>query len=155
MPSNEPMTESGLPTSVNRSRLSNPKPRKPTLEGSSPIAADGGFGPMSEDDSEEEEKKKKEDDSTMDNDEASDDIGAEAVGEDFDDFEAGAEEDDFGDFDEWFEQPQGSREGLHETEPSAAPVQPQPPPVAPYVSMNRMHNELTLPMPHFAPYPPS
>lgn len=66
----------------------------------SPIAADGGFGPMKSEAIEAES-----DQSEADADAIADDEFEEGAGDDFDDFEAGAIDDDFGDFDEDFQQP--------------------------------------------------
>lgn len=126
------MTESGLPTSLSRSRLSNPKRTKATLEGASPIAADGGFGPMddeeSEDDSEESTSNEIEENAHLEPDEN--------VGEDFDDFEAGAEDADFGDFDEGFQGPSVPEDDPVEKQSSTSAIQSLPPSTSPYVSHN-------------------
>lgn len=68
-----------------------------TMTGASPIAADGGFGPM--------KSKAESDQSEADADAIADDGFEEGAGDDFDDFEAGAIDDDFGDFDGDFQQP--------------------------------------------------
>lgn len=95
------MTESGLPTtSLSRSKISKPKRINSSPAGASPIAADGGFGPM---------------DYEVFEDEVGGDQGGgtdkdvntdrnEGFGEEFDDFEAGTEGEEFGDFDEGFQQ---------------------------------------------------
>ena len=70
------------------------------MKGASPIAADGGFGPMKSEAIETES-----DQSEADADAIADDEFEEGAGDDFDDFEAGAIDDDFGDFDEDFQQP--------------------------------------------------
>lgn len=121
MLSSEPMTES------DRSKLPKPKGTKPLTEGASPIAEDGGFGPMDYEESEEEsvESTHKEAGNDMTAD------GGEGFGDDFDDFEAGADNDDFGDFDDGFEQPSTSDEESAETDP---PVQSLPPSTSPFVS---------------------
>lgn len=108
---------------------------KPQLAGASPIAADGGFGPMDDEESEAEEEN-----SQIDNDynnvhENTSSQGAEGFGDDFDDFEAGAENEDFGDFDDGFQQPAESEEELEETESLARPIQPIPPFTSPFVSI--------------------
>ena len=124
MLSSEPMTES------DRSKLSKPKRTKPLIEGASPIAADGGFGPMDYEESEDESIESK-------HNEAENDIVADAgdgFGDDFDDFEAGADNDDFGDFDDGFEQPATSDEEPAETDPPAPSVQSLPPSTSPFVS---------------------
>ncbi|KAL8917994.1 MAG: hypothetical protein Q9172_005602 [Xanthocarpia lactea] len=91
---------SGLPTSSShRSSLPSPTPRPSAIRRDSPIAADGGFGPMPDNDdgcsdapsSDELETPH----TTADN----------GLGDDFDDFEAEGDDDDFGDFDDNFEQP--------------------------------------------------
>jgi len=124
------MTKSDLPTSLNRSRLSKPKLRKPTIEGASPIAADGGFGPMDDDESGEES------DGSDEEVEADAEVDTnEDLGEDFDDFEAGAEDEDFGDFDEGFQPPSVADEESEEPEPTIIPVQPLPPSTFSYVSI--------------------
>lgn len=68
-----------------------------TMTDASPIAADGGFGPM--------KSKAESDQSEVDADAIADDGFEEGAGDDFDDFEAGAIDDDFGDFDRDFQQP--------------------------------------------------
>lgn len=70
-----------------------------TKTGASPIAADGGFGPLKGEAIEAES-----DHSGADADAIVDDEFEEGVGDDFDAFEAGAIDDDFGDFDEEFQQ---------------------------------------------------
>ena len=92
--SSEPMTES------DRSKLSKPKRTKPPIEDASPIAADGGFGPMSHETSVDESVESEHDEAGTDTDENAD----EGFGDDFDDFEAGAEDEAFGEFDEGFEE---------------------------------------------------
>ena len=124
VPSSEPMTESGLPTPVNRS-----KPTKP-VEGVSPIAADGGFGPM---DIDEDERGI----TGSDGGDLGEVTGADAdegFGEDFDEFEAGAADDDFGDFDEGFEQPSIPDENLGQAQSPIPPVHSPQPLMSPYVS---------------------
>ena len=122
--SSEPMTES------DRSKLSKPKRTKPPIEDASPIAADGGFGPMnyeeSEDESVESEHDKAPNDTETD--------ANEGFGDDFDNFEAGAENEDFGDFDEGFEQPPVRDEEPAETDPPAPSGQSLPPSTSPFVS---------------------
>lgn len=71
-----------------------------TRTGASPIAADGGFGPMKGEANEAES-----DQLEADADAIADDEFEEGVGDDFDDFEAGAIDDGFDDFDEEFQQP--------------------------------------------------
>ena len=118
------MTESG------RYQLSKPKRTNPPIEGASPIAADGGFGPMDYEDSEAESVESKQD-------EANNDTVADAgdgFGDDFDDFEASAENEDFGDFDEGFEQPPTTDEGTAETDPPAPSAQSLPPSTSLFVS---------------------
>ncbi|KAL9633539.1 MAG: hypothetical protein Q9204_003349 [Flavoplaca sp. TL-2023a] len=86
----------GLPTSSSyRSSLPSPKPRPSAIRRDSPIAADGGFGPMPSID-----------DGTSSGDEREQHNISTGGGldDDFDDFEAQVDDDDFGDFDEGFEQ---------------------------------------------------
>ena len=92
------MTRSDLPTSsLNRStHLAFGAPTD-SSEGRSPIAADGGFGPMAYDN---ESPEHTESVDAVEGPEVDD-----GFGEDFDDFEAEAGDDDFGDFDEGFQQP--------------------------------------------------
>ncbi|KAI4224449.1 MAG: hypothetical protein L6R36_004647 [Xanthoria steineri] len=88
-----------LPTSSShRSSLPSPKPRPSAIRRDSPIAADGGFGPMpsSDDDAS--------DGASSDGQEPHHTIAGEGLGDDFDDFEAQGDDDDFGDFDDGFEQ---------------------------------------------------
>ncbi|KAL8797017.1 MAG: hypothetical protein Q9195_000788 [Heterodermia aff. obscurata] len=96
----------GLPTSsLSRSTSLAFGERRPSLEGTSPIAADGGFGPMSYDEDEdgsEKDMNQVEVEQTNTHEEESE--FDEGFGDDFDDFEAGAGDDDFGDFDEGFQQ---------------------------------------------------
>ena len=125
VPSSEPMTESGLPTSVNRSD------HIKRIGGVSPIAADGGFGPMDVDESEEETTGSDGDDL----DEATEADADEGFGEDFDEFEAGAADEDFGDFDEGFQQPSIPDGDLDQTQPSTLPVHSPQPSISPYVSI--------------------
>ena len=127
-------------TESDRSKLSKPKRTNPPIEGASPIAADGGFGPMEYGESEDESIGSK-------HDEADDDTEADAsegFGDEFDDFEAGAENEDFGDFDEAFEQPPISDEGLAETDPPAPSIQSLPPSTSPFVSKTYLTIKLTV-----------
>ena len=117
-------------TESDRSKFSKPKRTRPPIEEASPIAADGGFGPMSYEDSEEESVWSNHDDAGIDT-EA--DTG-EGFGDDFDDFEAGAGDEDFGDFDEGFEQPSITNEEPVETVPSISSAQSLPPLASPFVS---------------------
>lgn len=122
MPFRERLTESGLPTSsFNRSTLSMTIPRPPLMRGNSPIAADGGFGPMNYEDSEGEAP-----DSDVNTD--ADNEIEEGFGEDFDDFEAGAVDEDFGDFNEEFEKPPSPK--THRIEPASSDQAP----ISPFVS---------------------
>ena len=90
------------------------EPRSPTI-GTSPIAADGGFGPMNNEYEEEEEEDDDDDDNEVerrfndqnetmelhtDHHESSPENDDESMGDEFDDFEEGAAIDDFGDFDD-------------------------------------------------------
>ncbi len=122
--SSEPMTES------DRSKLSKPRRTKPPLEDASPIAADGGFGPMDYEDSEDESVESKHDEAV----ENTDADAGEGFGDDFDDFEAGAENDDFGDFDEGFEHSPITTEEQAEIRPHAPSGQSLPPSTSPFVS---------------------
>ncbi|KAL8992822.1 MAG: hypothetical protein Q9169_006808 [Polycauliona sp. 2 TL-2023] len=86
----------GLPTSSShRSSLPNPRPRPSAIRRDSPIAADGGFGPMPGND---------DGASSSDDHEFHHQIPDDGFDDDFDDFEAQGEDDDFGDFDDGFEQ---------------------------------------------------
>ena len=117
-------------TESDRSKLSKPKRTDASVETTSPIAADGGFGPMdyeeSEDDSVEMETENASNNTEVD--------GGEGFGEDFDEFEAGAENEEFGDFDEGFEQPPLTDEESPETDPPPPSVVSLPPPTSPFVS---------------------
>ena len=131
MQSSEPMTYSGLPTSsLSRSTRLAFGERRPSLEGTSPIAADGGFGPMSyHEDEDGSEKDTNQVEHTAIREEESE--LNEGFGDDFDDFEAGAGDDDFGDFDEGFQQPSEPEvepKGVEQTRP------PAPTPESPFVS---------------------
>lgn len=85
------------------------------MRSGSPIAADGGFGPMAYEESTTGPSKSLQTEASESDEEAD-----EALGDDFDDFEAGAADEDFGDFDE----------------PAPEPPKPEPPPVSksPFVS---------------------
>lgn len=137
--SSEPMTRSEIPTnSISRSKPSKSKQVKHPLAGVSPIAADGGFGPMDDEESEDES-------AGRDHNEANDDIDAKAdegFGDDLDDFEAGAENEDFGDFDDGFQQASASDEEGEETEPPAPSIQSLPPSKSPFVSKTNEINKL-------------
>ena len=122
--------------------------RKSLATSSSPIAADGGFGPMVYGDGDEDDEDD-EDDGDGDGDDEDDvavqkkhsyerrtptDVPAvtpdgdepeDEVGDDFDDFEEGAEADDFGDFDDGF---QKSEETFQSAPPPKQLVMPTPPP---------------------------
>lgn len=127
MLSSEPMTESDLPTSsLNRSTRLAFGARRPSLEGASPIAADGGFGPMTYENHGDEIAEEKQEMDTDDEAPEEDD----GFGDDFDDFEAGAGDDDFGDFDAAFEQP---------------PQPPAPAPESPFVSSS-VHTYIQRPI---------
>ncbi|MCJ1469566.1 hypothetical protein MMC07_008200 [Pseudocyphellaria aurata] len=110
-----------LPTSsLNRSALSMTASQPLSLRGSSPIAADGGFGPMHVEDPEVEDPKS---DVSID----ADHEFEEGVGEDFDDFEAGAVDEDFGEFNEEFEMPPSPKQhGVAHASSDQAPVSPFP-----------------------------
>ena len=117
-------------TESDRSKLSKPKRTDASIETTSPIAADGGFGPMSYEESE--------DDSVgMETENASENAeadGGEGFGEDFDEFEAGAENEEFGDFDEGFEQPALPDEESLETDQPPPSVVSLPSSTCPFVS---------------------
>lgn len=122
--SSELLTTSGLPTSSShRSSLPSPKPRPSAIRRDSPIAADGGFGPMpsSDDDAS--------DGASSDGQEPHHTTAGKGLGEDFDDFEAQGDDDDFGDFDDGFEQSSTVPE-------PAAPELPSLP-KSPFVSSNK------------------
>lgn len=118
-------------TESDRSKLSKPKRTRPPVEDASPIAADGGFGPMDYEESEDEIAESQHDEAgnfTVTE-------GVEGFGDDFEDFEAGAEDEDFGDFDEGFEQPREIDEESAETGPFAPSSQSLPPSTSPFVSI--------------------
>ena len=143
-PSSERLTESGWPTSYeNRSsHINRLAPHSPTAE-ASPIAADGGFGPMHYDEESDEEESDEDDSDEQPiphrqeeeahieapNDTPTDDKDAEDIGDDFDDFEEGEEamDEDFGDFDDGFQEPA-------ETSAPDPPKQSQPVPITSLVS---------------------
>ena len=118
------------------------------MEGTSPIAADGGFGPMNYD----EDEDGSEDDVT----EAADDHlqgqseAEEGFGDDFDDFEAGAGDEDFGDFDEGFEQSPEPQTVQESWEP---PKTPAPIPESPFVSSYILAVHISLPNKPFISLP--
>ena len=113
-------------TESDRSKLSKPKRTKSPVEDASPIAADGGFGPMPEDESVESKHNALGNDTDVNVDEG--------FGDDFDDFEPGSENEDFGDFDEGFEQPPTVDEAPAETDPPPNIGQSLPPLTSPFVS---------------------
>ena len=130
----ERLTEAGLPTSsLSRSTISAPKRRKQSLVGS-PIAADGGFGPMTYEESDDSDDEKADDKHEVEEEGAE-----EGFGDDFDDFEAGAEGEDFGEFDDGF---QGSKELPVETE---KPAQPDTSSLSPFVSSFSIGNQSSRP----------
>ena len=94
---NEPMTKLGT-----RSQFSRPQLNGQHTESISPIAADGGFGPMGSDESEEDSTEA--DVSSIEKHEREHEHAAEeaenAFGDEFDDFEEGDDDEDFGEFDE-------------------------------------------------------
>lgn len=113
IPFRERLTESGLPTSsLSRSTLSVTTTRPPSTTGNSPIAADGGFGPMNDEDPEDESAGS----NVTTN---SENEIEEGFGDDFDDFEAGAVDEDFGDFNEEFE-----KRGVEPPKSDQVPVSP-------------------------------
>ena len=117
-------------TESDRSKLSKPKRTDASIETTSPIAADGGFGPMDYGDSED-DSVEMETENASENTEAD---GGEGFGEDFDEFEAGAENEEFGDFDEGFEQPPLTDEESPETDPPPPSVVSLPSSTSPFVS---------------------
>ena len=123
----------------------------PSVDGNSPIAPDGGFGPMhySEDDDEDEDNESQEEevvnkhkyeDNDQDDDETDEDgeEGDEGFGDDFDDFEEGAQADDFDDFDNDFQEPMEP-----EQEPSARQVVTSvtPPYVSSLIAQNKVDQD--------------
>lgn len=132
MPFRERLTEPGLPTSsLNRSTLSMTTSQPPSMRVKSPIAADGGFGPMDDEDPEGEGLE-------SDVNTNADNEIEEGIGEDFDDFEAGAVDEDFGDFNEEFEKPPSSKQRTNE------PASSDQAPISPFVSMFVIRIELHL-----------
>jgi len=127
--SSERLTESGLPTSSqSRSTISAPKRRKQSL-GGSPIAADGGFGPMNYEESDESNVE-----TADDRPDASDEEAEAGFGDDFDDFEAGAEGEDFGEFNDGFQEPEESQMEAEKN------VQPDPSSISRFVSRFSVEN---------------
>lgn len=141
VPSSEPMTRSEIPTNpMSRSKPPAPKQVKPPLAGVSPIAADGGFGPMVDEESEDEI-------ATTDDDGARDEADShagEGFGDDFDDFEAGAENEEFGDFDDGFQQASESNEEDEKIERPPSLIQTLPPSTSPFVSKSMKFSSLFL-----------
>ncbi|KAL2042062.1 hypothetical protein N7G274_005250 [Stereocaulon virgatum] len=118
----------GHVTKIPTNPMSRSKQVKLSLAGVSPIAADGGFGPMADPESEDESA-------------ATDDVGArdeagshagEGFGDDFDDFEAGAENEAFGDFDDGFQQASESNEEDEKIERPPSLIQTLPPSTSPF-----------------------
>ena len=141
--SSEPMTESGLPTnSLSRSDLSKPRRSRAPIEGNSPIAADGGFGPMDSEGFEDENVNSEPDEA--DSDRKSEDD--KQFGDDFDDFEAGGEEEDFGDFDDGFQEPSTSGEDPDEEEQLRPSFQSIPTSTSPFVSEVKLVIECVFPI---------
>lgn len=124
------MTDSDLPTSsLSRSTRLAFGERRPSVEGTSPIAADGGFGPMNYD--EDDDGSEKDTKQAAQNPEQEESEADEGFDDDFDEFEAGAGDDDFGEFDEGFQHsppPQIAQETRGPPEP------PAPIPEYPFVS---------------------
>ena len=104
------------------------------MSGSSPIAADGGFGPMDSDTEDEHESI----DSSIVHEEVQVaefiELADEGFGDDFDDFEAGVEAEDFGEFDEGIQQTQSPKFQTLRKEAQAPPLQSLPVPQIPFVS---------------------
>ena len=99
---------------------------------SSPIAADGGFGPMDADDLEDATT---ESEHTADqNDDNPPAEVEEGFGDDFDDFEAGAENGDFGDFDEAMPHSSSTDAKASKSRQEATTIQSFPPADIPFVS---------------------
>ncbi|KAL9615396.1 MAG: hypothetical protein Q9167_000224 [Letrouitia subvulpina] len=96
----------------------------------SPIAADGGFGPMAYEESATGSSRSLQHEAPESDEEAD-----RVAGDDFDDFEASAADEDFGDFDE----------------PAPEPPKPEPPPVSksPFVSRYILASELVTKMPFY------
>ena len=114
-----------------RSRLTKlPQPQH-TLGGFSPIAADGGFGPMGSDSEGEAETDAGE--SQFGEDSENKD-GMDDFGDDFDDFEAGVDNDEFGEFDDMPEKPSMTKTASPELEHQLRSAQPIPLPDIPFVS---------------------
>lgn len=88
------LTESGL----HYRSLNMDREKRPKVASASPIAADGGFGPMEPDDSEEDQSTAETASQTRHPKDTP--VTDDRLGEDFDEFEAGAADEDFGDFDE-------------------------------------------------------
>ena len=155
-PSSERLTESGWPTSFEyrSSHINRLTPHSPT-EGASPIAADGGFGPMHYDEDEDEEEYDEDDNDEQSiphrqereeaqieapNHRLTDDKDTEDIGDDFDDFEEGEEatDEDFGDFDDGFQEPV-------ETSAPDPPKQSQPSPITSLVSRTHSKSSISSP----------
>ena len=134
------MTEPG-----SRSQLSHSRHTGQTVDGVSPIAADGGFGPMDFDDYNDE--KSHEGDMHKEPESSTADDVADRIGEDFDDFEAGAEVEDFGDFDEGTGKSPLPGRTFAEPEAEAPPRQSLPAANIPFVSIPVHSQEKALPCP--------
>ena len=132
-------------TESDRSKLSKRQPAKSPIVDASPIAADGGFGPMNYEESEDESVESKHDEAGNGTDANPD----ESFGDDFDDFEAGAENEDFGEFDEGFEQTPIVDEAPAEVDPATHSGQSLPPLTTPFVSAVLFSIRLIVAPSHF------
>ena len=132
-------------TESDRSKLSKPRRTDASIEVSSPIAADGGFGPMDYEESEDGSVEMEPEHASYDT-EAD---GGEGFGEDFDEFEAGAENEDFGDFDKGFEQPPLTDEEPEEMDLPPPSVVSLPPSTSPFVSKLPLTLRLVVRYCHF------
>lgn len=121
------MTEPG-----DRSQLAQPGLNSQSDAKASPIAADGGFGPMGSDDSEREQTDgeiESVNEGLKNRDDGEDDFG-----DDFDDFEAGAEDADFGEFNDTTQQAPIPSPIPSRRDADAPPIQPLPAQDIPFVS---------------------
>ena len=145
--SSDRLTRPDLPTStVNRSSTYfDQLGRGRSASGASPIAPDGGFGPMDyEDDGSSNEEDEDNENSTMpqrrseehdtesrgyiertdDTDDSTQDDEDEGFGDDFDDFEEGEQADDFDQFDDGFQQPEERSEFVSARRPTVSSIAP-------------------------------
>ena len=172
--SSEPLTEPGGPrSSLGESAYFERTADRSSRAGASPIAADGGFGPMDYDESEysatdNESREDEHRNGSIQENPSPKENEPNTFADDFDDFEEGAtgdDDDEFGDFDDGFQQaePQDDEEAEESGEEASRPVSPfkqlplQEPPF--YVSslaiklqcnssvQNFFHSQLILPPP--------